>query len=141
MPKADPEGVTVGTGAPPKAGTGENPLPSPKPVEPVKPAEPTPPGGSNSLPGTTRIQTGKWGKGSYESAEASLKDHFLRHGDEVGASDIQQYLRKAEGFAQNLKGATKSCVDGATPGVTRYKKNGKYIDIDAEGNIISFSKQ
>jgi RHS repeat-associated protein len=93
------------------------------------------------LPTLMHVRTGKWAQGSYKSPEASLEYHFDRHGDEVGAADIDSYLRKAEGFAQNLKGATKSRVDGATPGVTRYKKNGKYIDLDADGKIISFGAQ
>lgn len=41
-------------------------------------------------------------------------------------------------FAANLKGAKSAPVEGVTENVTRYKKNGKYIDIDVEGNIISF---
>jgi len=87
------------------------------------------------------IRVGKWGGGSFGSAADSLKAHFAKHGAGVGAKDIDQYLRKAEGFAQNLKGATKSSVEGATESVTRYKKLGKYIDIDREGNIISFGMQ
>ena len=91
--------------------------------------------------GRSAMETGQWGKGSYGSAEESLLDHFSRHGTEVGAKDAAQYLRKAEGFSQNLRGAQKSPVPGDTPGVTRYKKLGKYIDIDSEGNIISFGAQ
>ena len=91
------------------------------------------------------IRTGKWGQGSFGSAAESLGEHFAKHGPAVGAKDIDQYLRKAEAFADNLRGATKSAVEGATQGVTRYKKLGKYIDIytDADGNrrIISFGAQ
>lgn len=64
-----------------------------------------------------------------------------QHGTEVGAKSIDEYLRKAEGFKQNLKGATKSRVAGHTESVWRYKKNGKYIDIAPDGTIISFGKQ
>ncbi len=87
------------------------------------------------------VGTGNWGQGSFKSAEDSLRYHFEEHGREVGATDAEQYLRKAQGFAQNLKGATKSRVDGETPGVIRHKKNGKYIDLDADGNIISYGSQ
>jgi RHS repeat-associated protein len=87
------------------------------------------------------MDTGSWGKGSHASPGDSLLYHFNKHGAEVGAADVAQYLRKAEAFAQNLRGATRSAVQGATPGVTRYKKLGKFIDIDADGNIISFGKQ
>jgi hypothetical protein len=85
--------------------------------------------------------TGTWGAGSFGSAEESLLHHFDKHGAEVGAETVEQYLRKAEGFAQNLRRATKSKVDGATASVTRYKKAGKYIDLDTFGNIISFGAQ
>ena len=79
-----------------------------------------------------------WGKGSFEDSNSSLLEHFKKHGAEVGANSPEQYLRKAEGFKQNLRGATKSSVEGETQNVTRYKKNGKYIDLDENKNIISF---
>jgi hypothetical protein len=94
-----------------------------------------PPTRIQPLPG----QAGKWAKGTYATPEEALMDHYVAHGQQVGAADVQQYLRKAENFANNLKGASKSSVPGGTPGVTRYRKGGKYIDIaDADGTIISF---
>ncbi|VEW10161.1 Protein of uncharacterised function (DUF1557) [Moraxella caviae] len=87
------------------------------------------------------LNVGIWGKGSYNDSMASLQAHFNKHGAEVGAETIEQYLRKAEAFKQNLRGATKSPVAGETNGVIRYKKNGKYIDIAPDGSIISFGKQ
>ena len=84
---------------------------------------------------------GKWNKGSFDSQEDSLNKHYNKHGDEVGAKDMQQYLRKAESFAQNLRGAKKARISGHTQGVTRYYKNGKYIDLAPDGTIISFGKQ
>jgi filamentous hemagglutinin len=65
----------------------------------------------------------------------SIKYHFKRHGTEVGASNEWQYLRKAEAFNQNLRGARKSYLPD---GRTRYMKDGKYIIKDAEGKIISY---
>jgi hypothetical protein len=85
--------------------------------------------------------TSEWGKGSFGSAEDSVSYHFEQHGAEVGASDEAQYVRKAEGFKQNLRGATKSRVRGAVEGVTRYKKNGRYIDLAPDGSIISFGAE
>jgi RHS repeat-associated protein len=79
-----------------------------------------------------------WNKGSYYEIGDSLLDHYNRHAKEVSATDLAQYVRKAEGFAQNLRGATWSYVDGKVEGVKRYKKNGKYIDIAPDGTIISF---
>ena len=85
--------------------------------------------------------TSQWNKGNFGSPEDSIKWHFDKHGAEVGAKDAAEYVRKAEGFKQNLRGATKSRVRGSVEGVTRYKKNGRYIDLDRDGNIISFGAQ
>lgn len=71
-----------------------------------------------------------------------MQKHFEKHGEEVGAKNVQQYLRKAEEFARNLKGARKARnIPGETANVTRYYKNGKYIDLASDGTIISFGKQ
>nr|WP_238437694.1 polymorphic toxin-type HINT domain-containing protein [Paenibacillus polymyxa] len=89
----------------------------------------------------TNSNLSKWNKGSFDSVGDSAISHFKKHGTEVGAEDVAQYIRKAEGFAQNLRGATKKPVDGKVQGVIRYKKNGKYIDLAPDGTIISFGKQ
>lgn len=87
-------------------------------------------------------QSGRqWNKGSYENSEESLKKHFEKHGDEVGAKDIQQFYNKADNFAKNLKGATKRNIEGFTEGVKRFYKNNKYIDLAPDGSIISFGCQ
>ena len=80
----------------------------------------------------------KWSKGSFDSVEDSLQYHFKEHGEEVGATNIDQYVRKAEGFSQNLRGAHKSYPPNGTPGAVRYTKNGKYIIIGPNGKILSF---
>ena len=72
---------------------------------------------------------------------SSVAYHFYEHGEEVGATDISQYLRKADGFKANLRGAHKSYIEGYVDGVIRYSKNGKYIDLAPDGSIISFGKQ
>jgi hypothetical protein len=83
-----------------------------------------------------------WGKGSYDSPEDSLINHYEKHKEEVGASSPEQYANKAKNFASNLKGATSKPVDGETPDVVRYYKNGKYIDIQkTTKKIISFGKK
>jgi pyocin large subunit-like protein len=79
-----------------------------------------------------------WHPGSYPSSLSSLLDHFKRHGAEVGAENVEQYLRKALGFKQNLRRAQRSTPQGSTEGVIRYVKNGKYLDIAPDGRIISF---
>lgn len=86
------------------------------------------------------IGAGKWNKGTFDTPEDSLMYHFKKHGQEVGASDVEQYLRKAEAFSEQLRGATKKSIDYPTPGVTRYYKNGKYVD-KIGNQIISFGKQ
>ena len=84
----------------------------------------------------------EWNKGSFDSSQESLDYHFNKHGEEVGAKNTEQYLRKAEEFAKNAKkGSTKSRVRGEVEGVIRYKKNGKYIDIAPDGSIVLFGKQ
>jgi hypothetical protein len=92
----------------------------------------------SNKPSGSGSSTGKWGQGSFDSPEESLQYHFEEHGADVGAQSIQQYLRKAEAFAANLRGATKYPVEGATEGVIRYVKNGRYIDIAPDKTIISF---
>ena len=71
----------------------------------------------------------------------SLQKHFEKHGKEVSANNEEEYLHKARVFATNLKGAKKVNISGATDGVTRYYKNGKYIDISSDKKIVSFGKQ
>jgi hypothetical protein len=79
-----------------------------------------------------------WHPGSYPSSYASLVDHWNRHGDEVNADDVDQYLKKALGFKQNLRRSVRSYPDGATEGVIRYTKSGRYLDLAPDGRIISF---
>ena len=79
-----------------------------------------------------------WGKGSFSDKEATIEYHYKKHKEEVGADSLLQYLRKAKAFSKNLRGAKKSNVMGATKGVIKYEKNGKYIEIAPNGDIISF---
>ena len=95
-------------------------------------------GGAKNTNKPSQESTDKWNKGSYDSKEESLVDHFNRHGEEVGATDADQYVRKAEEFNRNLKGATKSYPDGYTEGAIRYTKNGKYLIKAPDGTFISF---
>ena len=79
-----------------------------------------------------------WGKGSFSDKEATIKYHYNKHKEEVRADSLLQYLRKAKAFSKNLRGAKKREVTGATKGVIKYEKNGKYIEIVPNGDIISF---
>jgi hypothetical protein len=87
------------------------------------------------------VDISKWHKGGYTSAKDSFKDHYIRHGDEVGANSPAQYFRKALEFSKNLRGATKKITEGYTDGVIRYYKNGRYIDIAPDGKIVSFGSK
>ncbi|MDX2267790.1 MAG: RHS repeat-associated core domain-containing protein [Bryobacter sp.] len=44
----------------------------------------------------------------------SIAYHFGEHGAGVGAKDVWQYLRKAEGFAKNLKGVNRPGFPGGS---------------------------
>lgn len=56
-----------------------------------------------SLPnGGGSIQTGRWTQLGPNGAVRDLLYHFERHGADVGARDVAQYLRKAEEFSRNL---------------------------------------
>jgi filamentous hemagglutinin len=84
----------------------------------------------------------RWAKGSFDSPEDSFTQHFRKHGQEVGASTYEEYYRKAVAFAENLRGARKvTNIPGDTPNVTRYYKNGRYIDLTPDKKIISFGRQ
>ncbi|MBE6111803.1 MAG: hypothetical protein E7195_02130 [Peptococcaceae bacterium] len=79
-----------------------------------------------------------WSNGTFDSVDESLIYHFKTHGAQVGAADIDQYVRKADAFKQNLKGAKKSYPSEGTAGAVRYTKNGKYIILGPDGKILSF---
>ena len=91
--------------------------------------------GGNIALSEAKQLVGGWSKGTFEKVGASIAYHFGRHGSEVGAGSVWQYLRKAEGFAKNLKGATKTALDD---GATRYTKNGKYVILDQDKKILSY---
>jgi len=94
------------------------------------------PGGGSIGMAEAKNLVGAWGRGSFKTVSASLRYHNEVHGAEVGAKNVWQYMRKAEAFKQNLKGATKHAVENGT----RYEKNGKYIILDKDKKILSYGK-
>ena len=71
---------------------------------------------------------------------AAVKQHFDKHGAEVGAADIEQYVRQAVGFraeAKKRNGAGQRVI-GRTPGVRSWKKAGKFIHLAPNEEIASF---
>ena len=103
--------------------------------------------GSSTTDGERNIPNNlleQWHPGGRGSAANNLNYHFDKHRRRLGISNIVSYASSAEGFRSNLSGATSSPVSGVTPNVTRWKKNGKYIDICGSKNtglIISYGKQ
>lgn len=84
-----------------------------------------------------------WHQGSFPSVYKSINYHFDKHKSGIGSSNICAYVRSAQGFKSNLSGATSFPVHGSTPNVTRYKKNGRFIDIYGTpntGKIISYGR-
>jgi hypothetical protein len=71
-----------------------------------------------------------WASGTFETAEESLVYHYKKHGEEVRSTSMKQYLDKAEQFSKNIRRVKPSLVQGNTPNVMRYRKLGKFIDID-----------
>ena len=78
-----------------------------------------------------------WGSPT-ETPLQNVTKHFNEHKRAVSAADIEQYMRKAEAFKQNLRGTRPHPVDGYNENVKRYTKNGRYIDLTPDGKIVSF---
>lgn len=74
---------------------------------------------------------------------ASVRYHFTEHGSDVGAGNIDQYLRQAVDFARNRTGRSRPVI-GQTPGVRRWEKADRYIiryiDMTPAGEIVSFGR-
>ncbi|WP_176701287.1 VENN motif pre-toxin domain-containing protein, partial [Gilliamella sp. wkB108] len=84
----------------------------------------------------------EWHEGAEGKSADSLLKHYNKHGKELKSDSPEHYLNQAKEFAKNLRGArVVKNVKGYTQNVTRYYKNGKYIDIAADKRIVSFGKQ
>lgn len=81
-----------------------------------------------------------WHKGSFNRRSESIKYHFSEHGLRVGAENVGQYLRKSVAFRQQVRGRGIA-VPGDTPGVRRYPKQERYIDLAPDGAIVSFGSK
>ena len=81
-----------------------------------------------------------WSPGSFGSSEEALIYHFEKHGGEVGANTIEEYLRKAEAAARQAKGRGTP-VPGYTQNVRRFDVHGtrRYVDVDIDTNqVVSY---
>ena len=77
----------------------------------------------------------QWSKGTFPTVAESIKYHFLRHGKEVSAENVWQYLRKAVVFSRNVRGARISNLQN---NARRSMKNGYYVIKDSADKILSF---
>lgn len=83
-------------------------------------------------------------KGSFGSVDECISYHFRKHGAEVGASNVSEYLKIAMDTARNvIKSGTAPirAVAGATANVMRYEIGNYYIHMAIEGTkfiIVSF---
>jgi hypothetical protein len=57
------------------------------------------------------------------------------NGSGVEADNLWQYLRKASGFRQNLRGARRTQLSS---GKVRYTKSALFLILDAQGKIVSY---
>ena len=80
----------------------------------------------------------KWSKGTFPTISEAIRYHFARHGKNVSANNIWQYLRKAEHFSQNLRGARKSQLSDEK---IRYMKKGVFVIKDLQNKIVSFGQE
>ncbi|HEV7767326.1 MAG TPA: RHS repeat-associated core domain-containing protein [Thermoanaerobaculia bacterium] len=84
-----------------------------------------------------KVLVGAWGKGAFPTLAKTIAYHFGKHGGEVGAGNVLQYMRKAYEFNRNLRGAEKTALEN---GAIRYVKKGYYVIKDKAGNILSYGR-
>ncbi len=75
-----------------------------------------------------------------ETRLAALEAHYKKHGVEVGAANLEQYVRQAIAFrveARKRNGPGKPVI-GLTPGVRNWKKSGRFIHLASNDEIVSF---
>lgn len=80
-----------------------------------------------------------WHRGSFDFPGESIVFHYNKHGKDVGAKSAASYLNKSIQWRKTAKkGAKVKSIPGEVPGVKRYSKNGRYIDLAPDNRIISF---
>ena len=92
---------------------------------------------------TDNVDLSGWDKGSFDSVQDAVARHFAKHGAEVGAATVGQYLEMAKQWATNgKKNAKKSKVHGYRDNEIRYSKNNRYIDLvdGSSSKIVSYGK-
>jgi hypothetical protein len=71
---------------------------------------------------------------------AAVNEHYDKHGVNVNATDVEQYVRKAVAFREEAKkrNGVRKPVPGRTPGVRSWKKLGYFIHLTPNNEIVSF---
>jgi hypothetical protein len=92
---------------------------------------------SVTLSEAKRLMRG-WARATQETVADSIRYHFRKHGGDVAAASVWQYLRKAYGRRRSLRGARRITLD---EGKVRYTKNERFLILDAQGKIISFGSE
>jgi len=89
---------------------------------------------SVTLSEAKRLMRG-WTRATFGTVARSIRHHFRKHGGGVEADNVWQYLRKAYGFRQNLRGAKRKQLPS---GKVRYTKSALFLILDAQGKIVSY---
>jgi hypothetical protein len=82
----------------------------------------------------------RWGAGSFGDVTNNVMFHFRKHGAEVRATDVNDYMRKAIQAMESRRGRGEM-VEGVTEGVRRFRVHGvnRYVDVDTIlEKVISF---
>jgi hypothetical protein len=79
-----------------------------------------------------------WSSGTFPTVVESIRYHFARHGVEVSAKNVWEYLKKSESFSKNLRKSRKSKLEN---GCIRYMKKGFYVIKEIDGKILSFGTE
>ncbi len=79
-----------------------------------------------------------WTCATLKTVPRSIRYHFRQHGADVGAGDVWQYLRKADGWRGRLRGAQRTALNG---GKVRYTRNNRFLILNALGKIVSFGAE
>lgn len=85
----------------------------------------------------------QWGKGSYDDVLKNVMAHYRKHGSEVGAVDIDDYMFKGIAAMISRSGRGKP-VEGFTEGVRRFTVHGtnRYVDVDTIlEKVISYGRK
>jgi RHS repeat-associated protein len=83
-----------------------------------------------------------WSPADFGSSLNYALYHYIKHGKEVGAKDFSDYLDKTNSARLNVSGEPTR-IDSPTFGeIYKYKlKNGKYITLTWDGQIVSYGNQ